>query len=82
MSEISPDKVILTTDYFFEWAPPASETMRMLIGSFFMLGLPEVDFRKMVRTNPARLLGPTEADLNNIVQKQAVQALVDGRPVF
>ena len=82
MSEISPDKVILTTDYFFEWAPPASETMRMLIGSFLMLGVPEADVRKMVRTNPARLLGLTETDLDNIAQKQAAQALVDGRPVF
>ena len=82
MSEISPDKVILTTDYFFEWAPPASETMRMLIGSFLMLGVPEADVRKMVRTNPARLLGLSETDLDNIAQKQAAQALADGRPVF
>jgi hypothetical protein len=82
MSEISPDKVILTTDYFFEWAPPASETMRMLIGSFLMLGMPEEHIKKMVRTNPARLLGLTEVDLDNIAQKQAAQALVDGRPDF
>jgi hypothetical protein len=54
----------------------------MLIGSFLMLGVPEADVRKMVRTNPARLLGLTEADLDSIAQKQAAQALADGRPVF
>jgi hypothetical protein len=56
--------------------------MRMLIGSFLMLGMPEEHIKKMVRTNPARLLGLTEVDLDNIAQKQAAQALVDGRPVF
>jgi len=55
--DISPDKVILTTDYFFEFAPPASETMRMLIGSFLAMGMSEENVRKMVRDNPGRLLG-------------------------
>ena len=29
-----------------------------------------------------RLLGLTETDLDNIAQKQAAQALADGRPIF
>jgi hypothetical protein len=55
--EIGEDKVVLTTDYFFEWAPPGPETMRMLIGTFLDLGVPEQTVRKMVRDNPGRLLG-------------------------
>ena len=61
LADINPDKVILTTDYFFEWAPPAAETMRMLIGTFLMLGVSEENVRKMVKTNPARLLGLAQA---------------------
>jgi len=57
VGEVGEDKVILTTDYFFEWAPPGPETMRMLIGTFLALGMSEAAVRKMVRDNPARLLG-------------------------
>lgn len=66
LEEISPDKAVLTTDYFFEWAPPASETLRMLIGSFLELGMPEGDVRKLVRDNPARLLGWSEQDFSRV----------------
>jgi len=57
IEEIRPDRAILTTDYFFEWAPPASETLRMLIGTFLDLGMSEADVRTMVRDNPAKMLG-------------------------
>ena len=57
IEEISPEKSILTTDYFFEWAPPAAETLRMLIGTFLEFGMSAEAITTMVRTNPARLLG-------------------------
>ena len=57
IEEISPRQSILTTDYFFEWAPPAAETLRMLIGTFLEFGMSAEDITTMVRTNPARLLG-------------------------
>ncbi|KND57486.1 hypothetical protein BVER_05801 [Candidatus Burkholderia verschuerenii] len=57
VGDIGEDKVILTTDYFFEWSPPGPETMRMLIGTFLALGMSETAVRKMVRENPARMLG-------------------------
>ncbi|MGB6104315.1 MAG: DUF6282 family protein [Pusillimonas sp.] len=69
--DLDPNKVILTTDYFFEWAPPASETMRMLIGSFLALGLSEENVRKMVRDNPGRLLGMSSEDLTRLATEQA-----------
>lgn len=69
--DLDPNKVVLTTDYFFEWAPPASETMRMLIGSFLALGLSEEDVRKMVHDNPGRLLGMSADDLAQLSLKQA-----------
>ena len=71
LGEVSADKTILTTDYFFEWAPPASETLRMMIGTFLMLGVSEDDVRKMVRDTPARVLGWTESDLERIAVEQA-----------
>jgi hypothetical protein len=71
LSEISADKAILTTDYFFEWAPPAAETLRMLIGTFLMLGTSEEDVRKMVHDTPARVLGWNDADFARIANAQA-----------
>jgi hypothetical protein len=66
LGELHPDKVVLTTDYFFDWAPPASETLRILIGTFLSLGVSEDGIRKMVRDTPARILGWTEKDLAGI----------------
>lgn len=57
VEELSAERTILTTDYFFEWAPPAAETLRMMIGSFLAIGMREQDVRMMVQDNPARLLG-------------------------
>lgn len=56
IAEISPDRSVLTTDYFFEWSPPAPETLRMLIGTFLQMGMAPADVAKMVRDNPRRLL--------------------------
>ena len=56
IAEISAERAILTTDYFFEWAPPASETLRMLIGTFLQEGMSSEDVRMMVTDNPRRLL--------------------------
>jgi hypothetical protein len=71
LGEISADKAILTTDYFFEWAPPASETLRMLIGTFLALGMSRDDVAKMVRQTPARVLGWTDSDFQRIKEQQA-----------
>lgn len=57
IEEVGPDQTVLTTDYFFEWAPPAAETLRMTAGTFLDLGLPEETVRKMMQDTPARLLG-------------------------
>jgi hypothetical protein len=50
--------------YFFEWAPPAAETLRMLIGTFLEFGMSAEDITTMVRTNPARLLGWDDIEPN------------------
>ena len=57
VQEIKPERAVITTDYFFEWNPPAAETLRMLAGTFLQLGMPYADVRMMLRDNPARLLG-------------------------
>ncbi len=57
IAEIKAENAVITTDYFFEWAPPASETLRMLAGTFLSLGVASDDVRKMLRDNPMRLLG-------------------------
>jgi hypothetical protein len=57
INEITPARAILTTDYFFDWAPSAPETLRMLIGIFLSKGMSAGDITTMVRSNPERLLG-------------------------
>jgi hypothetical protein len=63
VGEVGARSCLLTTDFFFEWSPPAPEHLRMVIGTFLSLGLPADDIRTMVRDNPWRLLGrvPPEA---------------------
>ncbi len=79
LGEISAEKAILTTDYFFEWAPPASETLRMLIGTFLDLGVTEGDVRKMVRDTPARVLGWDQARLDEMARERetALKAMAE-----
>ena len=57
IDEIGAENAVLTTDYFFDWAPPAPETLRMVIGIFLSVGISEDDIRVMIRDVPARLLG-------------------------
>jgi hypothetical protein len=59
ISQITPQKAVLTTDYFFEWAPPSPDTLRMIIGIFRSLGVSAADIRLMVRANPRKLLAGT-----------------------
>jgi hypothetical protein len=73
VGDIGEDKVILTTDYFFEWSPPGPETMRMLIGTFLALGMSETAVRKMVRENPARMLGMDADRLAKLDAEQDAQ---------
>ncbi len=61
VDEIGAQNAVLTTDYFFDWASPAPETLRMVIGIFLSVGIPEDDIRMMIRDVPARLLGRAPA---------------------
>jgi hypothetical protein len=61
IAEITPQNAIITTDYFFEWSPPAAETLRMIGGTFLEMGMPFDDVRRMLRDNPRRLLGQCDA---------------------
>ena len=61
ISEITPRNAIITTDYFFDWSPPAAETLRMVAGTFLEMGVPFEDVRRMLRDNPRRLLEQSDA---------------------
>ena len=51
--------------------PPASETLRMLIGTFLSLGVSEETVGKMVRGTPARILGWSEGDIKRVASERA-----------
>jgi hypothetical protein len=59
LAEVTPDRAIMTTDYFYDWVPPGAEMLRMLIGMFLRHGVSAGDIEKMVKTVPERLLGRT-----------------------
>ncbi|MBI2527343.1 MAG: hypothetical protein HYV93_15320 [Candidatus Rokubacteria bacterium] len=59
--DLSPEKCVLTTDYFREWCPSAPEMLRMFIGILLQLGIGADAIRTMVQVNPSRLLGLDEA---------------------
>jgi len=54
---LGPEQCVLTTDSFFEWPPVSSEFLRMFIARLLLLGIEEESIARMVRQNPAKLLG-------------------------
>jgi hypothetical protein len=60
VDEVGANKAIFTTDSFYEADPPGAEMMRIIIATMLRIGMKIDDLRKMVRTNPARLLQLSE----------------------
>lgn len=56
IEDVGADKCVLTTDTFFEWAPPAAETLRMTARILVSMGVGADTVRKLVRDVPRRLL--------------------------
>jgi hypothetical protein len=54
---VGPSQTVLTTDAIQTWNPPPPELMRMYIASLFNLGVAEEAITKMIKENPAKLLG-------------------------
>lgn len=52
-------KVVLTSDYFFDWFPPASEAIRLVVGTLLQCGVSADAIKDMICRNPARLIGAT-----------------------
>lgn len=57
LDDVSPARCVLTSDYFFEWAPPSSDSIFTLVEALLAVGVDARDIRAMVCTLPARLLG-------------------------
>jgi len=55
--EVGAERVVLTTDCFFGWMPPAPELLRMTLGSMLHHGLSPAEAAMLVRDNPRRLIG-------------------------
>ena len=54
---VGAERCIMTTDYFFEWSPPAPEQLRLLASCLLEVGVAEKAIVRMVRDNPRKLLG-------------------------
>jgi hypothetical protein len=55
--EVGAERVVLTTDCFFHWMPPAAELLRITLGSMLFHGLSVEEAGLLVRDNPRRMLG-------------------------
>ncbi len=62
IGEVTAAQCVLTSDFFFDWAPPAPETLRMMIGTFLARGVAPGDIRAMVHDVPRRLLSRLPTD--------------------
>lgn len=51
-----PEKCVLTSDSFFDWAPPAAETLRMCAAILLSLGAGKAAVGQILRDTPRRLL--------------------------
>jgi hypothetical protein len=53
---LGPENVVLSSDVFSRWVPPAPESLRMLAEQLFYLGFSPEELRTMLVLNPHRLL--------------------------
>jgi hypothetical protein len=55
--EVGPAQTVLTTDAIQTWNPPPPELMRMYVASLLYLKVEEDHIARMIKENPARILG-------------------------
>ena len=55
--EVGPAQTVLTTDAIQTWNPPPPELMRMYVASLLYLKVEEDLIARMIRENPAKILG-------------------------
>lgn len=55
VSEIGMERCLLSTDFFFEWAPPAPEMLRMVVGTLLAKGLNQPQLARLICENPCSL---------------------------
>jgi hypothetical protein len=56
IGELGCERVVLTSDVFFDWLPPHAEVFRMFLGQLRSLGCSTEELRTMVVDNPVHLL--------------------------
>lgn len=61
LAEVGPEKCVLTSDAFFDWAPPTPEVLRMTAGTLLAKGVKPDHLRQIMRDTPARMLGIANA---------------------
>jgi hypothetical protein len=54
--EYGVDRCLITSDYFFPWAPPSAETIRSLASLLLGLGMTTAEVSQLVAGSPAALL--------------------------
>lgn len=57
LSEVGPNQCALTSDAFFDWAPPTAEVLRMTAGILLAKGVSVTTLRHILRDTPRRMLG-------------------------
>jgi hypothetical protein len=71
VTEIGPERCILSTDAFMDWIPPGPEYLRMFLGRLLYSGIEEASISTMVKKNPATLLGLQNIEQNAIGELKA-----------
>jgi hypothetical protein len=64
------DRCIITSDYFFSWAPPSAESIRTLAAILLELGMTVEEVSQMVAGTPARLLSELKVPADPLFEGQ------------
>ena len=56
IKKLGVEHCILSTDFFFEWAPPPPEMLRMVMGAMAAVGMSREDLRTLVKHNPEKIM--------------------------
>jgi hypothetical protein len=64
-----PDRCVITSDYFFDWAPPSAESIRGLAALLLELGSSVEEVSQMVAGTPARLLSELKVPADPLLSR-------------
>lgn len=68
------ERCLITSDYFFNWAPPSAETIRTLVTQLLELGMTVEEASQLTAGTPAKLLSSLKVPHDDVDAAEEVRA--------